>query len=148
MTSGDLDGAFGDAVRGMRPRRGRGDFADLLPECGGQLGSGTVLRADEQDAARPVLGTGHQALQGAGGKPDIAAAPVGFGAVAGCQSGLFQRAQVVGEQIRRHPQLRLQLRRGEVPQGQQVNDAQPRGIGEGRMPGYPRPKRFICLNIH
>ena len=148
VTAGDLDGAPGDAVRGVRSRRRRGDFADLLPEGGGQLGPGAVARADEQDAAGPVFGPGHQAFQGAGGKPDVAAAPVGFGAVAGCQPGLFQRAQVVGEQVRRHPQLCLQLRRGEVPEGQQVDDAQPRGIGEGRVLGYPRPETVCCLNIH
>ena len=109
---------------------------------------GAVPCADKQDAAGAVFDPRHQALQGAGGKPDVAAAPVRFGAAPGRQPGLFQRAQVVGEQIRRHPQLCLQLRRGEVPQGQQVNDAQPRRIGEGRMLGYPRPKVVNCINIH
>ena len=95
-----------------------------------------------------MFGPRRQALQSAGSKPDIAAAPVGFGAVPGCQPGIFQRAQMVGQQIRRHPQLGLQLRRGEVPEGQQINDAQPRRIAEGCVLGYPHPKAFCCLNIH
>ena len=38
------------------------------------------------------------------------------------------------------PEFGLQLGRGEVPQGQQVHDPQPRRIREGRMLGDPRPK--------
>ena len=125
---------------GCVPADGEGISLTCRQSAAASWDRGTVARADEQDAAGPVLRPGHQALQGAGGKPDIAAAPVGFGAVAGRQPGLFQCAQMVGQQVRRHPQLCLQLRRGEVPQGQQINDAQPRRIGEGRVLGYPRPK--------
>ena len=148
VAAGDLDGAWSNAVRRMRTRRHGWDFTDLLPERGGQLGPCAVSRADEQYAAGPVLGPGDQALQGAWSKPDVAAAPVSFRTVAGCQTGLVQRSQMMGQQIRRHPQLGLQLRRGEVPQRQQINDAQPRRISQGRMLGYPRPETIGCLNIH
>ena len=55
VAAGDVNGARGDAVRGVRTRGGRGDFADLVPECDGQLGPGAVPGADEEDAAGAVF---------------------------------------------------------------------------------------------
>ncbi len=104
--------------------------------------------ADEEDAAGSVFGPGSQSFQRAFGEPYVAAAPVGFRTVAGRQARAFQRAQVVGQQVRRHPEFGLQLRRGKVSQGQQVHDAQPRGIGEGRVLGDPRPEDFNWVSIH
>jgi hypothetical protein len=55
---------------------------------------------------------------------------------------------VVCKQVRGHAQLRLQLGRRKVPQGQKVNDAQARRIGQGRVPGDPGLKGVSCLNVH
>lgn len=148
MAAGYLDGAPGDALRGMGSRRYRRDFACLLPERGRQLGPCTVAGADEEDAAGTVLSPWLQARQGANSKPNITAAPIRFGAVAGYQPGLCQSAKVVGQQIRGHAQLRLQLRWREVAHSQQVNDAEPRRVRQGGMLGYALAEFGNCLNIH
>ena len=100
MAAGNINGARGDAVRGMRSRRGRREFRSTwLPEGGGQLGPGAVARADEEDAAGSVFAAGSQSFQGARGEPDVAAALVRFRAVAAARPALFQRAQVMGQQV-------------------------------------------------
>ena len=148
VATGYLDGPPGDAVRGMCSGRHRRDFTGVLPESSGQLGPGTVAGADEEYAAGAVFSPWQQALQGAGGKPHVAAAPVRFGTVAAYQPGLLQGAEMVGQQIRGHSQLCLQLRRGEVASGQQLHDAEARRVREGGMFGYALVKPVCCLNVH
>jgi len=148
MTAGNLYGALGYPVRRVRSRRHRRNLAGLPPEGGGKLRPGTVPRADEQHAAGLMFDPWHQAIQRAGSEPDVAAPPVRFGAAADCQPGILECAQMVGQQVGRHPQLGLQLRRGEVPQGQQIHDAQPCGISKGRVPGDAHPESVSCLNFH
>ena len=106
VAAGDLDGPAGDAVCGVRSGRGRGDFAGLAPERGGQLGPRTVAGADEQDAAGSMFAAGSQPVQRACSEPDIAAALVRLGAVAGRQAGGLQRAEMVGQQVGRHARVR------------------------------------------
>jgi hypothetical protein len=55
---------------------------------------------------------------------------------------------MVGQQVRRYPELGLQFRRGEVTQGQPVHYTQPRRICERGMLCDPRPKGVDWLNIH
>jgi hypothetical protein len=64
-----LDGAGGDAVRGVRPGRGGRDTARLAPEGSGQLGAGTVARADKQDAPGSVGPPWHEPIQRPRGEP-------------------------------------------------------------------------------
>jgi hypothetical protein len=112
------------------------------------LGPGTVSGADEQNTLRAMLGPWREVFQRTGGEPDIAAAPVGFGAVACGQACCFQGAQVVGQQVGGHSQLCLEFRRGEIPEGQQIDNAQAGGIGEGCMLGDPRLESVPRLNFH
>lgn len=148
VAAGHLDGPPGDAVRGMRSGRNRRDFTGVLPESSSQLGPGAIPGADEEYAAGAVFSPWQQAIQGAGGKPHVTAAPVRFGTVAAYQPGLLQGAKMVGQQIRGHSELRLQLRGGEVAGGQQLNDAEARRVREGGMFGYALVKSAYCLNIH
>ena len=66
----------------------------------------------------------------------------------GDQSFGLEDTQVVGEQVRRHRQHRRQLGRGGVADGEGVDDAQPRRIGEGRVQGRPPLKLRHSLSVH
>ena len=99
VAAGNIYGACGDAVRGVRTRGGRRDFADLVPECGGQLGPGAVPGADEEDAAGSVFGAGSQPFQRSCGKTDVAAALIRFRTAAHHQARAFQCAQMVGQEV-------------------------------------------------
>ena len=71
---------------------------------------------------------------------DVAAASVSFGAVPGHQPDLFQHAQVMGQQVRRHPEPGGQLARRRLTPGQGVDDREPSGIAERGMQRRP-PRR-------
>jgi hypothetical protein len=55
---------------------------------------------------------------------------------------------MMGQQVRRHAELGLQLGRRKVPEGQEVHNAQTRRIGEGGMLGYPLAKPVNYVNSH
>jgi hypothetical protein len=60
-----------------------------------------------------------------------------------CEPRVFERPQVVREQVGGHAQLCLKLRGGKVPEGQEVHNAQARRIGERGMPGNPQLEGLI-----
>ena len=143
--------AAGDGDRaGMHPRCGVGargggrDRAVVVPHRGGQLRAGRVVGAHEHHPlAPPGRPAGLQEVEDVAVERDVAAAAVAFGPVPGQQPGLFEHAQVMGQQVRRHPEPGGQLSRRRLTPGQGVDDREPSGIAERGM--QRRPPHHIEL---
>jgi hypothetical protein len=64
------------------------------------------------------------------------------------QPGLLKNLLVVGELVGRDPQLGAELRRGVVPYGEQVDDAEPCLVGQ-RSVHAGAPLEIACfLTVH
>ena len=52
---------------------------------------------------------------------------------------MLERAQVVGEQVRAHPELVLEIARGGVPEPEGIDDAKPAGVRQRSVQLRPAP---------
>ena len=80
---------------------------------------------------------GTQQVEDVAVERDVAAAAVSFRPVPGQQPGVFEHAQVMGQQVRRHPEPGGQLARRCLTPGQGVDDREPSGIAERGMQRRP-----------
>ena len=147
----DLNSPGCDAFGGAGARGSGRDIAGLPPEGSSQLGAGTVVGAHEQHPAHGMPDTGSEAIQGARGEAEVAAALVCFGAVPPYQACNLEGAQVVGEQVGGDVKLGLQFAGRVVTQGEQIHDPQPGSVGQGRVLRKPNVKgyslSFHCFNF-
>ena len=86
--------------------------------------------------------TGSEAIQGARGEAEVAAALVCFGAVPPYQACNLEGAQVVGEQVGGDVEQALQLDRGPIGARELVDDGQASRIAEGGVATGPRRQRI------
>ncbi len=133
---GGFDGAGVNPVSGPGAGAGGGRGVGLVPDGLGELRSGCVLGADENDPVGEDRRTEIQAGEGSRDETGVSAASIALGGHPFDDPELFERAEVMGEQVGVQVKHVGQLGRGAVGCGQLVDDRQPGGISErGVQPG-------------
>ena len=148
VSPGRGDGAGVHGGCGVCAGRRRRDRAGAVPQRGGELRTRGVVGADEHDPDRVVHLGRSQRGERAGRECQVGAAPVRLRAVPGQHTGLLQRADVVGEQVRRHVEELLQLGRGRLTQEERVDDGQPSRFAQGGVHGSAPHQPTVPLSLH
>ncbi|OLT41969.1 hypothetical protein BJF86_02970 [Serinicoccus sp. CNJ-927] len=138
-----------DALPRVRPGRHRVHGAGRAPQRRGEMRAGRVGGAHEDHALGCAeVRRGRRLSRRPPDERDVGPAAVALRAVTAHQPGVLEHPEVVREQVGREAETPAESRDRTVGECQRVDDPQPGGVRQRRVPSHPTLQLGTLLNVH